>query len=77
MNGIVFEGTRKERESQLDRIRRVIEQELTPTQRQTILAYYFQDMSIQEIAASRGIRISSAYRTLHRAEANVRKFMQY
>ncbi len=66
-----------DRGSQLERIRRVIEQELTPIQQQTILAYYFQDMSIEDIAKIRGIHKSSAYRTLRRAEARVRRVMQY
>ncbi len=77
MSGIAHEAGSTDRESQLDRIRRVIAQELTSTQREIILAYYFQDLSIQQIAAQRGIRVSSAYRTLHRAEANVRKYLQY
>ncbi len=74
MHDTLFEGKDL---SQLERIRRVIRQELTPIQRDTLLAYYFQDLSIAQIADSRGIRKSSAYRTLHRAEANVRRIMQY
>ncbi len=79
MSGIVFEDSTdgQDRQTRLNRIRQVIAQELTPIQRQTILAYYFQDLSIREIAAQRGIHISSAYRTLRRAEKNVRRFLQY
>ena len=59
------------------RIRRVIEQELTIKQREIILAYYFQDKSIPEIAAERGIHKSSVCRCLQRAEKRVRHCLKY
>ncbi len=71
------EGPRLPPRQQMQRLKRVIERELTEKQRQTILAYYFQDMTIDQIAASRGINKSSVSRCLKRAEARVRRCLRY
>ena len=72
-----YEGPRLSPATQMQRIRRVIEQELTSKQREIILAYYFQDKSIPEIAAERGIHKSSVCRCLQRAEKRVRHCLKY
>jgi RNA polymerase sigma factor (sigma-70 family) len=72
-----YEGLRLPPSTQLQRIRRVIERELTQKQREIILAYYFQDKSIPEIAAERGIHKSSVCRCLQRAEKRVRHCLKY
>lgn len=70
-------GLRLPREVQLQRVRRVIEEELTPLQRETVIAYYFQQKSITSIAAERGVCKSTVCRTLHRAEARIRRCLKY
>ena len=72
-----YEGPRLSPATQMQRIRRVIERELTQKQREIILAYYFQDKSIPEIAAERGIHKSSVCRCLQRAEKRVRHCLKY
>lgn len=72
-----YEGPRLSPATQMQRIRRVIEQELTRKQREIMLAYYFQDKSIPEIAAERGIHKSSVCRCLQRAEKRVRHCLKY
>ena len=72
-----YEGPRLSPATQMQRIRRVIEQELTQKQREIILAYYFQDKSIPDIAAERGIHKSSVCRCLQRAEKKVRLCLKY
>ena len=72
-----YEGLRLPPSTQLQRIRRVIERELTQKQREIILAYYFQDKSIPDIAAERGIHKSSVCRCLQRAEKRVRLCLKY
>jgi RNA polymerase sigma factor (sigma-70 family) len=62
---------------QLQRVKRVIGEELTDLQRQTLLAYYFQDQTIPQIAAERGVHKSTVSRTLHRAEDKLRRFLKY
>ncbi len=72
-----YEGPRLSPATQMQRIRRVIAHELTQKQREVILAYYFQDKSIPEIAQERGIHKSSVCRCLHRAEKRVRLCLKY
>ena len=72
-----YEGPRLPREVQLRRLRRVIEVELTPRQKQTLTAYYFQQQTIPEIARERGVNKSTVCRTLHRAEKRLRRSLRY
>ena len=65
------------RNVQLQRIREVIQGELTDLQRQAIIAYYFHMNSISEIAAQRGVNKSTVSRTLHRAEEKLRRYLKY
>lgn len=70
-------GLQLPREVQLKRLRRVIESELTDAQREVMLAYYFEEKSIAEIARERGVHRSTAGRILHRAEARIRRCLLY
>lgn len=72
-----YEGPRLPPQVQMKRLRRVIEKELTQKQREIIVAYYFQDMTIPEIAAQRGVQKSSVSRCLRRAEKRVRLCLRY
>lgn len=80
MKSILYEGYRGPRlpkQVQLQRVKRVIDEELTELQRQTLLAYYFQDQTIPQIAAERGVHKSTVSRTLRRAEDKLRRFLKY
>lgn len=80
MKNILYEGylgPRLPREMQLERVRRVIQEELTELQREALLAYYFQQRTISEIAAERGVNKSTVCRTLHRAEQKLRRYLKY
>ena len=70
-------GPRLPREVQLKRIRRVIQEELTDCQRETLVAYYFGQQTIPQIASMRGVNKSTVSRTLHRAEARLRRCLRY
>lgn len=72
-----YEGPRLPRQVQLRRLRRVIEAELTPRQRQTLTAYYFGQQTIPEIAREQGVNKSTVCRTLHRAEARLQRCLRY
>ena len=72
-----YQGPRLPRQVQLQRVQRVIQQELTDNQRQVILAYYFQEMTIPQIARERGVHKSTVSRTLKRAEDKVRRCLRY
>ena len=80
MRNIPFEGylgPRLPRQVQLQRVQQVIQNELTELQRQAIIAYYFQEKTISQIAAERGVQKSTVCRTLHRAEHKLRKYLKY
>lgn len=80
MKNILYEGylgTRLPREVQLKRVQRVIKEELTELQRQTLTAYYFHQQTIPQIAAERGVNKSTVSRTLRRAEERLRRYLRY
>lgn len=80
MRNILYEGylgPRLPREVQLKRVQRVIQEELTELQRQTLVAYYFQEQSLSQIAEDRGVNKSTVCRTLHRAEQKLRRYLKY
>lgn len=72
-----YEGPRLPRQVQLKRLRRVIESELTEVQREILVAYYFQNRTMEQIARERGVCRSTVCRTLHRAEERVRRCLRY
>ena len=72
-----YEGPRLPRQVQLQRLKKVIDRELTPKQKEVLLAYYFQQKNMEQIAKERGICRSTVCRTLHRAEERVRKCLRY
>ena len=59
------------------RLQRVIREELTDLQREVLLAYYFQEKKLVEIAEERGVHKSTVCRTLHRAEEKLRRYLKY
>ena len=80
MKNILYEGylgPRLPREVQLKRVQQVIREELTDLQRQALVAYYFQQQTIPQIAQTRGVNKSTVSRTLKRAEDKLRKYLKY
>lgn len=80
MKNILYEGylgPRLPREVQLQRVRRVIAEELTDSQREMLTAYYFQELTMTQIARDRGVNKSTVCRTIHRAENKLRRFLKY
>ena len=65
------------REQQIKRMKTVIREELTELQRYTILAYYFENKTLLQIAEERNVNKSTVCRTLRRAEDKIRRFLQY
>ena len=65
------------REQQIRRMKAVIREELTELQRYTVLAYYFDNKTLLQIAEERGVNKSTICRTLRRAEDKLRRFLQY
>ncbi|MBQ3357047.1 MAG: sigma-70 family RNA polymerase sigma factor [Oscillospiraceae bacterium] len=72
-----YTDVRLPRQAQLRRIERVIRDELTSAQREVLLAVYYGGKTQAQIAAERGVSRSTVCRTLHRAEARLRRFLRY
>lgn len=80
MKSILFDGLlfrQIPREQQIRRMKQVIQEELTELQRYTILAYYFENKTLLQIAEERNVNKSTVCRTLQRAENKLRRFLQY
>ena len=80
MKNTLFEGAllrQIPREQQIRRMKAVIREELTELQRYTILAYYFENKTLLQIAQERSVNKSTVCRTLRRAEKKLRRFLQY
>ena len=80
MKNILYEGylgPRLPQSVQMERIQRVIEEELTDLQREALIGYYFNHRSLTEIADQRGVNKSTVCRTLHRAEQKLRRYLKY
>ena len=72
-----YEGPRLPRQVQIKRVQRVIREELTENQREILLAFYMENLTIPQSAESRGVNMSTVSRTLHRAEGKLRRYLRY
>lgn len=70
-------GPRLPKQVQMQRVREVIRHELTPLQRETLLAYHIQGKTIPRIARERGVNKSTVCRILKRAEDKLRRYLKY
>lgn len=80
MKNILYDGylgPRLPRQVQLQRVQRVIREELTPLQREALMDYYFHKLTIPQIAAKRNVHKSTVSRTLRRAEERLRRYLKY
>ena len=72
-----YRGPRLPKQVQMQRVQRGLQEELTPLQRETLVAYYFQEQKIAQIASQRGVNKSTVSRTLRRAEEKLRRYLRY
>lgn len=56
---------------------KVIKNELTPRQRETIVLYYYKEMGVSEIADKLDLAPSTVSRTIKRARDKIYKFLKY
>lgn len=72
-----YQGPRLPKQVLLNRIQRVMQEEMTDIQRQTLSAYYLQEKTIPQIAEERGVCKSTVSRTLKRAEQKLKRYLRY
>ena len=80
MKNIPFEkylGPRMPKDVAMQRIQRVIREELTDIEREVLLAYYIQEKKLPQIALERKVNKSSVARALQRAEQKLKRYLTY
>ena len=80
MKNILYDnhfGLELPKEVQIQRILRVMEEELTEKQRAYLSAYYFDELRPSQIARKYGINRSTVIRTIRRAEDQLRRHLIY
>ena len=70
-------GPHMTKDMQKKRVEYVLNHELTPLQRETVIAYYVLQKNIPTIARERGVNKSTVCRTLQRGEARLRRCLRY
>lgn len=65
------------RQQQMQRLQNIIRHGLTPLQRETLIAFYFQEQSISAIARQRKVQRSTVSRTLRRAERRLKQYSKF
>ena len=80
MKNILYDnhfGLELPKEVQIQRILRVMEEELTEKQRTYLSAYYFDELRPSQIARKYGVNRSTVIRTIRRAEDQLRRHLIY
>lgn len=70
-------GPRMSRELMKQRVRHVLENELTEKQRRAVLDYYVARKTIPQMALEYGLNKSTVWRTLKRGEDRLHRFLRY
>lgn len=65
------------RDIQKKRVNYVVQEELTPVQREALVGFYLQGKTITQMAAERGVNKSTISRNLSRAKARLRRCLRY
>ena len=59
----------------MDLVRKIMDRELTPLQRDAVEKYYLHDMTLAQIAQERYVNVSTVWRTLIGAMRKIRRFL--
>ena len=68
---------RKREIDMADLLEKAIENELTETEREAVMLYWFESETITEISAKKGVNVSAVKRTLERAQEKLEKALKY
>ena len=62
-------------EGKMELVRKIMDRELTPLQRDAVEKYYLQDMTLAQIARERDVNVTTVWRTLLGAMRKIRRFL--
>ena len=60
-----------------ERVKKVVDEELTPRQREMVKLYYIHQVNMPQIALQLGVSPSSVSRTIMRGRRRIRKYLKY
>ena len=61
-------------EGKMELVQKIMDRELTPLQRDTVIKYYMEDMTLAQIAQERYVNVTSVWRVLLGAVRRIRRF---
>ena len=61
-------------EEKMDLIRKIMDRELTPLQRDAVIKYYIENMTLAQIAQERYVNVTTVWRILLGAMRRIRRF---
>ena len=71
------EGETSERRLLRQALRDVITEQLSPRQKDYLMLYYYEGLTMCEIAARYAVNVSTVSRTIARAKARIARFLHY
>ena len=62
-------------EGKMELVRKIMDRELTPLQRDAVIKYYMQNMTLAQIAEERYVNVTTVWRTLLGAMRKIRRYL--
>ena len=62
-------------EGKMELVRKIMDRELTPLQKDAVIKYYMEDMTLAQIAQERYVNVTTVWRTLIAAMRTIRRFL--
>lgn len=62
-------------EGKMDLVKKIMDRELTPLQRDAVIKYYMEDMTLAQIAQVRCVNVTTVWRTVLGAMRKIRRFL--
>ena len=62
-------------EGKMELVQKIMDRELTPLQRDAVIKYYMEDMTLNQIARERNVNVTTIWRTLLGAMRKIRRFL--
>lgn len=62
-------------EGKMELVQKIMDRELTPLQRDTVIKYYMEDMTLAQIARERYVNVTTVWRSLLGAMRRIRRFL--
>ena len=62
-------------EGKMELVQKIMDRELTPLQKDAVIKYYMEDMTLNQIARERNVNVTTIWRTLLGAMRKIRRFL--